>query len=215
MSPPVLALPTLDGEFVLDTDASAEAIWTEFSQIQDGQERPIAYRSLSLSAEQRRYCTTRKKLLAVARFTHMYQHYLLGRKFIVHTNPHSFMWLMSFRCPQDQLARWLEELSQYHMVIQHRPGRRHFNADALSRLPVLPGGCGTRLEVHPSDQPCGGCPKCKKANESWNAFAKEVDDVRLLSKQGYWSCDPDMEDFWNPELSEAVAVGEEPGVRSL
>ena len=81
--------------------------------------------------------------------------------------------------PQDQLAHWLEELSQYHMVIQHRPGRRHCNADALSRLPVLPGGCGTRLEVHPSDLPCGGCPKCKKAHESWSAFAEEVDDVGL------------------------------------
>ena len=27
-----------------------------------------------------------------------------------------------------------------------------------------------------------------------------------------WSCNPDMGDFRNPELSEAVAVGEEPGV---
>ena len=50
--------------------------------------------------------------------------------------------------PQDQLAHWLEEFSrQYHMVIQHRPGCRHCNADALTRLPVLPGDCGTRLEV--------------------------------------------------------------------
>ena len=75
-SPPVLALPTPDGEFALDTDASAE-----LSQIQDCQERPIAYRSLSLSAGQRRYCTTRKELLAVMRYTHMYRHYLLGRKY--------------------------------------------------------------------------------------------------------------------------------------
>ena len=94
--------------------------------------------------------------------------------------------------PQDQLTHWLKELSQYHMVIQHGPGCRHCNADALSCLPVPPGGCGTRLEVDPSDLPCGGCPKCKKAHESWSAFAEEVDDVGLLSK--------------------AVAVGEEPGV---
>ena len=98
------------------------------------------------------------------------------------------------------------------MVIQHRPGCRHCNAVALSRLPVLPGGCGTRLEVHPSDLPCGSCPKCKKAHESWNAFAEEVDDVWLLSKPGCWSYSLDMGECLNPELSEAVAVGKEPGV---
>ena len=49
-SPPVLGLLTPDGEFVIVTDALAEAIGAELSQIQDGQERPIAYRSLSLSA---------------------------------------------------------------------------------------------------------------------------------------------------------------------
>ena len=105
----------------------------------------------------------------MVRFTRMYRHYLLGRKFIVRTDHHSLIWLVSFQCPQNQLAGWLVELSQYHMVIQHRPFRRHFNAYALSRLPVPPGGCGTRLEVHPSDLPCGGCLKCKKAHESWNA----------------------------------------------
>ena len=111
----------------------------------------------------------------------------------------------------DQLARWLEELSQYHKVIQHRPGRRHCNADALSRLPVPSGGCGTCLDVHPSDLPCGDCPKYKRPHDNWNAFAEVVNDVGLLSKPGCWSCDPDMGDYQNPEISEAVAGGEESG----
>ena len=74
-SPSVLALTTPDGEFVPDTDASGDAIGAEISQIQDDQEKPIAYGIFSLTAEQRRYCTTRKELLAVVRFTRMY--YLL------------------------------------------------------------------------------------------------------------------------------------------
>ena len=112
----------------------------------------------------------------------------------MHTEHHSLIRLLSFRCPQDQLARWLEELSQYHMVIQHRPGRRHCNADAPSRLLVPPGGC---------------CPKCTKAHDNWNAFAEEVDDVGHLSKPGCWSYNPDMGECQNPKISEAAAIGEE------
>ena len=73
------------------------------------------------------------------------------------------------------------------MVIQHRPARRHCNADALSRLPVPPGGCGTRMDVHTSDLPCGDCPKYKRPHDNWNGFAEEVDDVGILSKQGCWT----------------------------
>ena len=92
------------------------------------------------------------------RFTRMYRYYLFGRKFIVHTDQQSLIWLLSFRCPQDQLARWLEELSQYHMVI-------HQAADIVVRMLCPAGGCCTRLDIHPSDLPCGGCPKCTKAHE--------------------------------------------------
>ena len=74
----------------------------------------------------------------MVRFTRKYRHYLLGRKSIVRTKQLSLIRLLRFRCAQEQLARWLEGLSHYDMVIQYRPGRRHCNADALSRLPVPP-----------------------------------------------------------------------------
>lgn len=179
---------------MLDTDASAEAIGAELCQVQEGRERPIAYGSLTLSAEQRRYCTTRKELLAVIRFTRMYRHYLLGRRFIVRTDHHSLIWLLNFRYPQDQLARWLEELSQYNMVIQHRPGRRHVNADALSR-PTMSSRCqGVDFTVNLSDLPCGGCHKCTRAHQLWNVFADEVDDVAPLARPESWIYFPLSED---------------------
>ena len=37
--------------------------------------------------------------------------------------------------PEGQLARWLEKLQEYHFDIVHRPGRKHANADSLSRRP--------------------------------------------------------------------------------
>ena len=107
----------------------------ELIQIQEGEERAVAYGSLTLTPEQQKYCTTRKELLAIIRFSRQFRHYLLGRHFTVRTDHNSLTWLMNFKEPQGQLARWLEELSQFNMEIQHRPGKKHANADALSRIP--------------------------------------------------------------------------------
>ena len=36
---------------------------------------------------------------------------------------------------EGQLARWLEKLQEFNFEIVHRPGKKHSNADALSRIP--------------------------------------------------------------------------------
>ena len=45
------------------------------------------------------------------------------------------MWLHKFREPDGQIARWLQRLGPYIFKIEHRAGKRHGNADALSRVP--------------------------------------------------------------------------------
>jgi len=104
-------------------------------QDEDGSERVIAYASRALSKPERNYCVTRRELLAVVYFTHHFQQYLLGRHFTLRTDHHSLSWLRNFREPVGQLARWLEQLQEYSFSTIHRPGKRHGNADALSRLP--------------------------------------------------------------------------------
>ena len=54
---------------------------------------------------------------------------------MLRTDHHGPTWLSSFNRIEGQLARWIEELSQYDMEVQHCPGRKHGNADALSRIP--------------------------------------------------------------------------------
>lgn len=49
-----------DCNFVLDTDACDHGIGAVLSQVQDGNERVIAYFSKALSRSERNYCTTRK-----------------------------------------------------------------------------------------------------------------------------------------------------------
>ena len=42
---------------------------------------------------------------------------------------------MNFKNPEGQVARWIQFLSVFHMDIERRPGRRHGNADGVSRTP--------------------------------------------------------------------------------
>ena len=75
--------------------------------------------------------------------------YLLGRQFLLRTDHGSLTWLWSFKEPEGQLARWLERLQEYNFTISHRPGRKHQNADSLSRHPCTQ--CGR--ESHVEDPP--------------------------------------------------------------
>ena len=65
---PILAMPTDNDRYVLDTDVSNHAIGAFLSQIQVGEERVIAYGSKTCSKPEVNYCTTRNELLAVVYF---------------------------------------------------------------------------------------------------------------------------------------------------
>jgi hypothetical protein len=86
--------------FILDTDASDKSVGAELIQIQGGEERAVAYGSLTLTPEQKKYCTTRKELLAIIRFSRQFRHYWLGRHFTVRTNHNSLTWLKNLKEPQ-------------------------------------------------------------------------------------------------------------------
>ncbi|UYV63183.1 K02A2.6-like [Cordylochernes scorpioides] len=70
-----------------------------------------------------------------------------SRNFLIRTDHAALTWLLRMKNPEGQVARWLEKLQQYHFQIKHRPGRKHNNADALSR------------------RPCGDCKHCERIDE--------------------------------------------------
>ena len=182
----VMAYPRFDekgGIFIVDCDSSNYAVggclsqmqWCEQSQSEV--ERPIMFASKTLDKSQRQYCTTRKELLAVVTFVQQFRHLLLGRIFVIRSDHSSLRWLMRFKSPTDQLARWLEVLSQYDFVLCHRKGSKHDNADFWSRVGCDPYECdcydrSTILE----ELPCGGCKTCRKRQEQWSIM-EDVDDV--------------------------------------
>ena len=67
--------------------------------------------------------------------------YLYGNQFAIRTDHASLQWLLNFKNPEGQMARWLQKLQQCNFTIHHRRGRLHGNADALSRRPCEETAC--------------------------------------------------------------------------
>ena len=138
---PVLAPPDLTLPFILDTDASNVGMGGVLAQMGPEGERVVAYFSKTFDKHERRYCVTRRELMAVVASVRHFKYYLGGLPFTVRTDHSALQWLMSFREPEGQVARCLEELQPYDFTVVQRAGARHSNADAMSRRPCTADGC--------------------------------------------------------------------------
>lgn len=65
---------------------------------------------------------------------------------MVKTDHNSLKWLLSFRNPEGQVARWIEQLSEFDFEVLHRSGKNHTNADALSRISLNNLCLATKLD---------------------------------------------------------------------
>ena len=115
-SAPILGFPREDGLWYLDTDASDVGTGAVLSQVQDEEERVIAYVSKSLEGSEQRYCTARKELLAVVRALKHFKCYLYGQKITVRTDNSAVSWLHRSKDPVGQPARWIEVIDTYDIT---------------------------------------------------------------------------------------------------
>ena len=134
-SSPILGFPIPSVQFILDTDASNQSVGAVLSQDQNGTERVVAYMSQAMNRHQKSYCVTRKELLAVVTALRKFHHYLYGQDVLLRTDNAAVSWVRNLKNPTGQMARWLQEIETFNLTVTHRPGRKHQNADALSRSP--------------------------------------------------------------------------------
>ena len=110
--PPILTTPRWgsDDTFLLDTAWSQEpgAIGGVLSQIQDGKERVIAYGSRLLAKGEQNYSSNKGEMLAVVHFLEYWDHYLLGRKFLLRTDHQALQWIRTMDAPEGMITRWLK-----------------------------------------------------------------------------------------------------------
>lgn len=93
ISAPLLSYPNSTDPFILYTDASLVGIGGALSQVQNGEEKVIAYAIKTLSKTQQNYCVTHRELLAVVEMLKQFKHFLLGRHFLLRTDHAFLVWL--------------------------------------------------------------------------------------------------------------------------
>jgi hypothetical protein len=157
----ITAYPLDNGDYILDTDASDVAIGAVLSQVQDGTERVTVCGSRTLNKAEKNYCVTDKELLALRYFIEYYRQYLLGRNFKVRTNNQALKWLFSLKKPKGRIVRWIEILSAFNFTVEYRRGKKHANADTMSRG-AQPQDCECNLEDDIEALKCRPCKKCRK-----------------------------------------------------
>jgi len=105
------------------------------SQVQDGEERPIAYAAKALTKSQRKWAPTKIEMYALVFRTESFYPYLISKQFVARLDHRSLVWLQTFKQPKPQEARWVDYLQQFDMKIEHWASRLHPNVDGLSRRP--------------------------------------------------------------------------------
>ena len=133
-SAPIIAYPDFNESFTLQTGASDTGLGVVVTQVQNVEERVIAYASSILNKAERNYSTTEKECLAVVWAISKFRYYLEGYRFTVITDHSSLRWLCNLRNPTGRLARWSLDLLEYDFKIVHRKAAMHPVPDALSRF---------------------------------------------------------------------------------
>ena len=132
-----LAQPDSEGEFVLDTDASAVAISGILHQWQgppgERRLRPIVHGSKKLTTTQAKYGAPKLEMFAAYYFILKNHSYLCPRKFTLRVDNQALSWLKTYSTDQALIGRLIMTLDKYHFRVEHRPRTQHRNADGLSK----------------------------------------------------------------------------------
>ncbi|XP_024007306.1 uncharacterized protein LOC112083509 [Eutrema salsugineum] len=116
---PVLALPNFDEMFEVKCDASGLGIGAVLHQ----KKRPVAYFSEKLHGATLNYPTYDKELYALVRALETWQHYLLSKEFLIHTDHETLKHLRGQTSLKRRHAKWLEFIETFPYVIKYKKGK--------------------------------------------------------------------------------------------
>ncbi|CAM1312816.1 Uncharacterised protein at_DN1651, partial [Pycnogonum litorale] len=130
----VVHAPVGNGRFIISTDASISGLGSMITQMQNGQEKIIAYASRTLHPYERNYSASELECLAVVWAVKHFRYYVEGQTFSIFTDHMALRWLMQHKDPSSRLMKWSLALQEFDFEIFHRKGKTNVIPDALSRM---------------------------------------------------------------------------------
>src|SRR5215510_3948011 len=130
---PILRLPDFNLPFEVTTDASDFAVGAVLTQTEGTETRPVAFESRKLNSAERNYSTYEKEMLAIINALRVWRPYLLGKRFIVHTDHCPLSHKLNSKYSSNRLNKWTNFMNEFDICIKYKPGKENVVADALSR----------------------------------------------------------------------------------
>jgi len=138
---PILALPHFAKTFELECDALGIGIGALL--LQEG--HPIACFSENKHGASLNYPTYDKEMYVLMRALQPYEHYLVVKEFVIHSDHKSLKYLKSQHKLNKRHVKWIKYLEQFPYVIKHKKGKTNIVADVLSRRHTLFAKLGAQI----------------------------------------------------------------------
>lgn len=127
-------------ELLLECDASPHGVGAVLFHRINGDNRPIGFRSRTLTVAERKYSQIEREALALVYGVTRFRDYLLGREFTLVPDHRPLLGIVGADRQTPAMAaariqRWALLLGAYKYKLLFKPGKLMLNSDALSRLP--------------------------------------------------------------------------------
>ena len=130
---PILRLPDLDKEFILQTDASETGVGAALLQEHEDGVFPIAYASKKLLKREQNYSVIERECLGLIFGVKKFQKYLYGKEFVINTDHAPLTHIQTKKIESPRIMRWAMFLQNYKFKIKSIKGIDNVVADYLSR----------------------------------------------------------------------------------
>jgi hypothetical protein len=110
--------PDFEKEFTIYTNSTEEEIYVVLIQNDDqGNEKPVAYMSQSLSDDEFKYSFIEKHAFTLVKVVEKFSHFILGNHMLVKFPLHAVKFFLSQTYLSGKLAHWLAKIQEHDLNI--------------------------------------------------------------------------------------------------